>query len=137
MGKLKAFLSGKGLWEPLCYLFVGGCATLVEWAVFWLLSEKLTVHYQVGTAIAFCVSTLANWALGRLLVFRRPEGTGLARELLSIYAAAAVGLGLNLLIMFVLVDRFGLSKMLSKIAATALVFAYNYLIRRYVIYREK
>ncbi|MBR6208437.1 MAG: GtrA family protein [Oscillospiraceae bacterium] len=120
----------------ISYLFVGAAATAVEWVFFWLLDSALGVQYLLATAIAFCISTFANWLLGRLWTFKDAERGNIWAELGKIYAAAIVGLLLNLLIMWVLVDRLGLADMLSKIIATVLVFSYNFLIRKLVIYRR-
>ena len=118
------------------YLIVGGLATIVEWAGFWLFSEKLSIEYLLATALAFAISTFANWLFGRLLVFRGKQQQSLLREILSVYLASIVGLLLNLLIMFLLVQLLSVEKMYAKIAATVLVFAYNYLVRKLVIYRK-
>ena len=118
------------------YLIVGGLATIVEWAGFWLFSEKLSIAYLLATALAFAISTFANWPFGRLLVFRGKQAQSLLREILSVYLASIVGLLLNLLIMFLLVQLLSVEKMYAKIAATVLVFAYNYLVRKLVIYRK-
>ncbi len=136
MKKQKAPWNRPQFRELFLYLIVGGLATLVEWAGFWALDSGLHVHYLLATALAFAVSTFANWAFGRLLVFKKREGQSLVREIASVYLAAAVGLLLNLGIMYVLVDFLHLMTMLSKIVATVLVFAYNYLIRKLVIYRK-
>ena len=118
------------------YLIVGGLATIVEWAGFWLFSEKIGIAYLLATTFAFAVSTFANWLFGRLLVFRGKQAQSLLREILSVYLASIVGLLLNLLIMFLLVQLLSVEKMYAKIAATVLVFAYNYLVRKLVIYRK-
>ena len=118
------------------YLIVGGLATIVEWAGFWLFSETLSIAYLLATALAFAISTFANWLFGRLLVFRGKQAQSLLREILSVYLASIVGLLLNLLIMFLLVQLLSVEKMYAKIAATVLVFAYNYLVRKLVIYRK-
>lgn len=122
--------------ELFLYLIVGGLATLVEWAGFWVLDSLLHLHYLAATAVAFAVSTFANWGFGRLLVFRKREGQSLLREIVSVYLAAAAGLLLNLGIMYVLVEFAHVPEMAAKIAATVLVFAYNYLIRKLVIYKK-
>ena len=114
---------------------VGGGATLVEWALFWLLDAKAGLHHQWATVIAYTVSTFANWGFGRLLVFKKSE-RGVAAEIAGVYLAAAVGLLLNMGIMFVLVDALGWNEMLSKVIATGLVFVWNFLIRRLAIYRK-
>lgn len=118
------------------YLIVGGLATIVEWAGFWLFSEKLSIEYLLATALAFAISTFANWLFGRLLVFRGKQQQSLLREILSVYLASIVGLLLNLLIMFLLVQLLGVEKMIAKMAATVLVFTYNYLVRKLIIYRK-
>ena len=118
------------------YLIVGGLATIVEWAGFWLFSEKLSIEYLLATALAFAISTFANWLFGRLLVFRGKQQQSLLREILSVYLASIVGLLLNLLIMFLLVQLLGMEKMIAKMAATVLVFTYNYLVRKLIIYRK-
>lgn len=118
------------------YLIVGGLATIVEWAGFWLFSEKLSIEYLLATALAFAISTFANWLFGRLLVFRGNQQQSLLREILSVYLASIVGLLLNLLIMFLLVQLLGVEKMIAKMAATVLVFTYNYLVRKLIIYRK-
>ena len=71
----------------------------------------------------------------RLLVFKKSE-RGVAAEIAGVYLAAAVGLLLNMGIMFVLVDALGWNEMLSKVIATGLVFVWNFLIRRLAIYRK-
>lgn len=119
------------------YLVVGGLATLVEWAAFWVFSSLLHIQYLLATALAFILSTFANWAFGRLLVFKDPGGQSLLRELGSIYLASVVGLLLNLGIMYVLVEFISLPEMIAKMTATVLVFAYNYLVRKLVIYKKR
>ena len=118
------------------YLIVGGLATIVEWVGFWLFSEKIGIAYLLATTLAFAISTFANWLFGRLLVFRGKQNLSLLREILSVYLASIVGLLLNLIIMFVLVQLLTVGKMPAKVLATILVFAYNYLIRKLVIYKK-
>lgn len=132
------FRSGKpdgAIRQFLKYLLVGGGATLVEWALFWLLDERLEMHHQWATVAAYTVSTFVNWGLGRLLVFKESK-RGAAAEIAGVYLAAAVGLLLNMGIMYLLVDALGWNEMLSKVLATGLVFVWNFLIRRLAIYRK-
>lgn len=115
------------------YLIVGGIATLVEWACFWLFSQVVNINYLVATALAFIVSTFANWLAGKLIMFK--EWKNIFTELVKIYATSVAGLLFNLLLMWVMVDKIGLHEMLSKIIATGIVFMWNFLVRKYLIYR--
>ena len=133
--KIGYLLQSKKFRDFFLYGIAGGLATIVEWSAFWVLTNPIHVQYLLATALAFIFSTFANWFFGRLLVFKSGKGSFL-REIISVYLASAVGLLLNLLTMFILVQHFTIDKMLSKIAATAIVFIYNYLVRKRIIYRK-
>lgn len=116
------------------YLVVGGIATIVEWVFFWLFDHWM--HYALATALAFVISTFANWLAGRILVFKKSEQS-LAAELAQIYGASVAGLLMNLGIMWVAVEMFGIPEMAAKIIATGIVFFWNFLIRKLFIYKDK
>ena len=118
------------------YLIVGGLATIVEWSGFWFFFHMLHIQYLLATALAFVFSTFANWLFGRLLVFRGKQNQSLLKEIASIYLTSIGGLILNLLIMYVMVDFLSMGEMGAKITATVLVFSYNYLIRKKLIYKK-
>ncbi len=118
------------------YLIVGGLATIVEWIGFWIFCDALYIQYLLATALAFVFSTFANWLFGRLLVFRGKQNQSLLKEIASIYLTSLGGLLLNLIIMYVMVDFLALGEMFSKITATVLVFSYNYIIRKKLIYKK-
>lgn len=120
--------------ELFLYLIVGVIATLTEWIVFFLL-DKTGLHYAPATVTAYIISTFANWAAGRLIVFRK-SSKPFIREITEIYAVSIIGLLMNLVIMWLSVDILSLNEMLSKIAATAIVFLYNFLMRKLIIYRK-
>lgn len=119
----------------LLYLIVGAIATVTEWVLFFLLN-KTALHYTLVTVIAYVLSTFVNWLAGRILVFKVNRQTVL-KEISEIYIASIVGLLLNLVIMWILVGMFTFEKMFSKIAATAMVFIYNFLVRKLFIYKPK
>lgn len=124
----------KGLKQLALYLVVGGIATIVEWLFFWLFDHWM--HYVPATALAFVISTFANWLAGRLLLFKESE-QGLVVELLQIYATGIAGLLMNLAIMWVAVEFFGVRDMVAKIIATGIVFFWNFFVRKFLIYKDQ
>lgn len=115
------------------YLIVGGLATLVEWGLFWLLNTPLGVGYAAALTVAYAVSTFANWGFGKLILFH--EKQNVFKELAKIYLTSIAGWLLNLLIMWIMVDKLLVSELLSKMAATGIVFFWNFLVRKLVIYK--
>lgn len=116
------------------YLIVGGLATIVEWVAFYVLSSLFKVHYAPATSLAFILSTAANWLFGRLIMFRNSKQST-AKELLKIYMVSIIGLLMNIAIMFIAIEKIGIQEMISKIIATGVVFIWNFLIRKLVIYK--
>lgn len=125
----------------ISYFFVGGVAAIVEWLLFALFANLLDIHYIAATCLAFVFSTTVNWILGRLWTFKgnKAYANKKAREVFLVFAVSAVGLLLNMGLMFIFVTLLGLNtdmlKTLSKIAATGIVFFWNFLIRKLVIYK--
>lgn len=129
---MKRFSEWKGLF---LYLLVGIGATAAEWIVFYFMDAQWKIHYSLATAVAFAISTFVNWWLGRLLLFSKTE-SGLWKELIAVYSASIIGLVLNLLIMWVVIQWFHIPEMYAKMLATGIVFFWNYLIRKLVIYKK-
>ena len=136
MMNLKKLLNSQGVLQLFSYLIVGGIATVVEWVCFYILSYQTHIHYLLATTLAFVISTAANWLAGRLLTFRGAEKQPILQELAKIYAVSIIGLLLNLLLMYLFVQKVGLAKMVGKIIATVLVFAWNFVVRKFWIYRR-
>ena len=137
MRKLLAFYENAMFKQLLSYLVVGGIATVVEWIFLFVFSEWFQINYLAATAAAFAISTAANWIAGRLLTFRGVQKQSLLGELLKIYAVSIIGLLFNLALMYVFVELAGFKGMPSKMLATVIVFAWNFMIRKMWIYKEK
>lgn len=125
----------------ISYFFVGGVAAIVEWVMFFIFANVLQINYFVSTVIAFIFSTTANWILGRITTFKdnNTYKDQKAKEAFLVFVVSAIGLLFNLILMYLFVTVMGfdssLGKTLSKIAATGIVFIWNFLIRKLVIYK--
>ena len=125
----------------ISYFFVGGVAAIVEWVMFFIFANVLQINYFVSTVIAFIFSTTANWILGRITTFKdnNTYKDKKTKEAFLVFVVSAIGLLFNLILMYLFVTVMGfdssLGKTLSKIAATGIVFIWNFLIRKLVIYK--
>ena len=115
------------------YLVVGGIATVVEWICFYVFLNKLGIYYLMSTTLAFVFSTFANWLAGKIIMFKGKEH--ILAEIAKIYLTSIAGLLFNLALMWVFVDKINLNEMVAKILATGIVFIWNFLIRKLVIYK--
>ena len=137
---MQGLLKNRNIRQFISYFGVGGVSALVEWAVFSLLEYTLNLPYLLATVLAFLVSTTTNWLLGRRFTFKGAElGKKKAKEAFLVFLVSAIGLGMNLGLMYLFVDVFGmktnLMKTIAKILSTGIVFIWNFLSRKLWIYK--
>ena len=126
----------------LSYFSVGGVSALVEWTLFALLLYLLDMTYPVATTLAFIVSTTTNWYLGRTFTFKDSEAYKgkSVKEYLLVFLVSAIGLGFNILLMYFFVDVLGMNTKImqtsAKVISTGIVFMWNFLSRKFLIYKE-
>jgi len=139
--QINSLITNKGVRQFISYFFVGGISAVVEWVMFFLFANVLSMDYMLATCLAFIFSTTTNLILGRLWTFKNNTsymGKRL-KEAVNVFIVSAVGLLLNMVLMYCFVSILGfndeIGKTVSKIAATGIVFVWNYCIRKYVIYK--
>ena len=126
------------------YLFVGGTAALVEWALFYIFINYVLNSFGLGltaltmtaTSLAFCLSTLYHYFLGNVLVFDSGSRYDRSKELGLVFLVSIMGLGFNLLLMYIFVTFLGWQPMLSKVLTSCIVVVWNYLSRKKWIFRS-
>ena len=125
----------------ISYFFTGGIAAIVEWVMFSVFSGMCSLHYLVSTFLAFIFSTTTNYCLGRAWTFRDNYSykNKHGKEFFLVFLVSALGLLYNLLLMYLFVNILQLDtkrlQLISKIAATGIVFIWNFLSRKFLIYR--
>ena len=138
---MKKYFTHDNIKQFISYFGVGGTAALVEWAVFSVFEYLFNIPYLIATVIAFIISTTVNWLLGRRFTFKNSSyKLKKERELVLVFSVSALGLIFNLVLMYLFVDCFGMNtnilKTISKILSTGIVFIWNFLSRKYIIYKE-
>ena len=118
------------------YLFVGGIATVVDWGVLLALTELVGIHEMISAAFGFVAGLATNYLLSKLLVFRANEAN--ARGVLEFLGYALIGLmGLGITELLLWIGAgFSLHYMVLKAIATVVVLAWNYLARRFWLYKK-
>lgn len=110
---------------------VGVLATLLDFAVLTILTEWVKVYYLTSAAAGFIISTLFNYTASMKYVFNsRFAAEQKKTELLIFVMLSVIGLGLNQLVLWFFVETAGIYYLLSKVLATVLVMAWNFVSRK-------
>ncbi len=115
------------------YFFVGATAALVDWLLYWALVKYGTLHYLLAAMLSFIASTAVNYILSIKWVFRSGRHNRYV-EIGLVFFVSLIGLLFNELFLYIFADYFRLHYMISKVAATGIVFFWNYLSRKKFIF---
>ena len=121
----------------LRYVFVGGVSFLVDAGVLWLFA-RAGIHYLLAACFGFIAGLCCNFLLSRALVFRaQTPRVGRALEFFGYAVIGLIGLGLTEALLYVFTETVHLHYMLSKVVASAVVLFWNFLARKFLLYRSE
>ena len=112
--------------QILKFGLVGGTAFVIDYVLLYFCTEFLHIHYLISSIISFTVSVIFNYILSIKWVFHVKKKQDV-KDFVIFIILSVIGLGINSLIMYVMVEKFGVYYMLSKIVSTAVVMVYNFI----------
>ena len=111
---------------------VGGLAFLIDYVLLYALTEFVGIHYLISSVISFTVSLIFNYILSIKWVFDVTKKQTV-KEITIFVILSVIGLGINQVVMYVGSDLLNIYYMLTKIIATAIVMAWNFVTRKIFI----
>lgn len=118
--------------EIIRFCIAGGIGFIVDYGVLYLSTEYLGIPYLISAAISFTLAVILNYWLCLIFVFKS-SGRQTVKQILAFFIVSVIGLGLNQLCMWFLVEQCGLWYMIAKLVATAVVTIWNYVMKRITI----
>lgn len=109
---------------------VGTLSFLIDYGLMVLLTEVVGLNYLLSATISFAVSVCFNYYASMRYVFKHKEELSRRREFIIFVVLSVVGLGINDLLMWIGTDCFGISYLITKLVATAVVMLWNFITRK-------
>lgn len=128
--------------EVVLYVFFGGLTTLVNWGTNYL-AVQVCANAGVQTAmvpaaIAQVISILFAYVTNRKWVFKSKKSGAdeILKEAGSFFGFRALSAVIDVLFMYVTVDRLGWSNSLMKLIANVFIVIVNYIFSKLVVFRK-
>jgi putative flippase GtrA len=116
------------------YALVGGCATVVDLAVFAVFAVQLHFNYLVVGGAGFLLGTAINYFLCVRYIYTSGQRFSARGEIIGVYVVGGVGLLLHEIILYVAHEHYTLPLMLCKVLAIGLVFFWNFGLRNFYLF---
>lgn len=117
------------------YFVVGGIAAIVDIGGFMLLTGLFRIAWFWAAVASFLAAVAVNYFLSIRFVFASGVRFSRNAEMALVLLVSAIGLVLNEVALWVLIERTGAGRLLAKLIATAVVFLWNYGSRQSFIFR--
>lgn len=111
---------------------VGGIAFLIDYSLLYILTEFLEIYYLYSSVVSFIVSLVFNYILSIKWVFDVSRKQN-SKDFILFVVLSIIGLEINQLVMYIMVEKVNIWYMLSKIVATAIVMIWNFITRKIFI----
>jgi len=122
--------------ESIVYSAGAAAGFAVDFAMLWLLVEHGGLHYLAAATSSFLAGTVVVYWVSIRHAFRYRRVTDRRAEFGYFATIGAVGIGLNLLLMYALVDWVNLHYLAAKVGAAAVSFAVNFGMRRWLLFTK-
>lgn len=135
------FCASRGLWrngiivkklieQIMKFGVVGVIAFVIDYGLMVVLTELFGINYLISATISFVVSVTFNYFASMRYVFTHKEDLSRRREFIIFVALSVAGLLINDVLMWLGTDLLGVSYLITKIFATAVVMVWNFVTRK-------
>lgn len=115
---------------------VGTTAFVIDYGFLYVFTEFAGINYLISSGLSFSISVIFNYIMSIVWVFDVDKSNSKLRDFVVFMVLSVIGLGINQLIMWLLVDFMALWYMFAKIFATAVVMVYNFVTRKLFLERK-
>ena len=109
---------------------VGVIAFVIDYGFMVLLTEVFGVPYLISTTVSFIISVIFNYFASMRFVFKRKDDMSRRREFIIFVVLSIIGLIINDVFMWLMVDFLYIDYRLSKIVVTFIVAVWNFVTRK-------
>ncbi|OGJ83688.1 hypothetical protein A3J91_04905 [Candidatus Peribacteria bacterium RIFOXYC2_FULL_58_10] len=117
----------------LRYLFVGGSASVVDFAVYGFCVARLDMHYAWAAIVGYTIGLIWNHLFSILWVF---ESKRWLRDFFLAAITAAGGLLWTELFLYLFIEWGDMHQLLAKFITLWIVLLWNFSVRKYLIFRN-
>ncbi len=114
----------KDIFRFIKFALVGVMNTLLNWSIFFILT-KVELYYIVANVIAYLIATIHSYFWNSIWVFKYNNGSKI-KSSIKFIVLNIIGLLINTIILYVLVDIFNINKLISLMLTTVIVMIINY-----------
>jgi putative flippase GtrA len=129
------FSSNNYINQVIRYLISGVIAFLIDFGILYFCTEQLKLHYIISSIIGFSVGLFIIYIFSIYWIFNYRKTKAIYEILIFIFTGL-IGILLTTVLMWVLTESFQLYFLFSKLITTVVVFIWNFLSRKLLLFSK-
>jgi putative flippase GtrA len=129
IGRIEHVLKGRISKNFFYYLLIAGFCRVIDLGILYALTDWVGLFYLLSATLSFILAQSLNYYLNKTLNFG-DKSRQIAKQLTMFMAVNAVGLGVSLGIMALLVEVFGWWYILARIVGMVIAMSFNYFMHK-------
>jgi len=134
---LKLVFSKSFIIQGIRFAIVGGIGTFVNLSLLYILTDIYGILYLISEAIAFTVSVIHNYFWNKSFTFEEDIKEEVIGKGMKFTIICILALIVNLSVLFILVEYFGIFYLLAEIGAISVAFFINFFGNRFWTFRHR
>lgn len=124
--------------EGLLYLFFGGCTTLINILTF-IICRQIGFNIGLSNIIAWIIGVIFAFITNKLIVFdsKNMNKKVVVRETVSFFIARIISLGIDMGLIYLMIDYMKINELISKIVSNVVVIIVNYIFSKMFIFKKE
>ncbi|MFH1583341.1 MAG: GtrA family protein [Candidatus Falkowbacteria bacterium] len=119
------------------FLIAGGTSALVNFSLLYFFTDILGFWYLLSSVLSFIVSFFVSFYLQKFWTFGDKNKDILHKQLIIYLLLALFNLVVNTVLMYVLVDLFGLWYMLAQFFVTGTIATWNFMAYKFFVFNQE
>ena len=119
--------------ELVSYVVFGTLTTLINIAVYLLLTDIFHINYIIANIIAWFVSVMFAYVTNRIWVFES-DNENVAKEVFLFYGGRIFTVVVDTLLMILFIDVLSIGNFVSKITVSIIVIILNYMFSKWIVF---
>jgi len=116
--------------QVMKFVVVGGLSFVLDFIIYYVLTNFFSVYYLTAGFFSFTLSLIFNYLMSMKFVFKSKDDLKKTHEFIIFVSLSVMGLGLNLLCLYILVDLFKMNDLIAKVLVAGIVMVFNFVTRK-------
>ena len=132
---IRKLKDNKKLLQLIRFVATGFLGLIIDFSITWLFKDYFHINKYLANGLGFSFAVVNNYGINKIWTFKDKE-KAIAKQFLKFLLISIIGLFLNTLFLYIILQKMNLSFYISKFLVVILVFIWNYTLNSVITFKK-